>query len=121
MLRFILDEHLRGPLWSAIARHNTLGGLPIDATRVGDSPDLPLGTDDASLLLWAEREGRILLTEDVHTMPGHLAQHVQSGRHSPGVFVISVGFSIKEIVEHLELVAHAGAPQVYQDTITYVP
>ena len=121
MLRFLLDEHLRGPLWLGIVRHNALGGLPIDAARVGDAPDLPLGSDDAAILLWAEREGRILLTEDVHTMPGHLARHTQSGRHSPGVFVIGIGCSIKEIVSHLELVAHAGEARDYEDTIVYVP
>ena len=121
MLRFLLDEHLRGPLWSAILRHNAMGGLPIDAARVGDPPDLPLGIDDPAILLWAEREGRILLTEDVHSMPGHLGQHLQSGRHSPGVFVISVGCSIKQIVVCLELVAHAGEAGDYENTITYVP
>jgi len=71
MLRFLLDEHLRGPLWLAILRHNAQGGLPIDGARGGDASDLPLGSDDATIFLWAEREGRILLTEDVHTMPGH--------------------------------------------------
>jgi hypothetical protein len=121
MLRFVLDEHLRGPLWSAIVRHNALGGLPIDATRVGDPPDLPLGIDDPALLRWADREGRILLTEDVHTMPDHLRDHLQSGQTSPGVFIISVGFSIKEIVEHLELVAHAGDAGDFGNGIWYVP
>jgi hypothetical protein len=121
MLRFLLDEHLRGPLWLAIMRHNAQGGLPIDAARVGDAPDLPLGSDDALILLWAEREGRILLTEDVHTMPIHLANHLHAGHHSPGIFVISGGYSIKEIVGFLELVAHAGDPNEYRDTITYVP
>ena len=28
-LQFLLDEHLRGPLWLAILRHNTVGGLPV--------------------------------------------------------------------------------------------
>jgi hypothetical protein len=91
MLRFLKGEHLRGPLWLAILRHNAQGGLPIDAVRVGDPPDLPLGSDDPTILLRAGREGRILLTEDVHTMPGYLAQHLRAGQHVPGVFVISVG------------------------------
>jgi hypothetical protein len=51
-------------------------------------------------------------------MPWHLAQHLQSGHHSSGKFVISTGFSIKKILEELELVAHAGDPTHYQDTIT---
>ena len=121
MLRFLLDEHLRGPLWTAILRHNAQGGLPIDAVRVGDMPVLPLGADDAAILLWAEREGRILLTEDVHTMPGHLTAHLQAGQHSPGVFIVSVGCSIGQLVSNLELVAHAGNSADYADTITYVP
>ena len=98
MLPFLLDEHLRGPLWLGILRHNAKGGLPIDAVRVGDSPDLPLGSGDPAILLWAEGEGRILLTEDVHTMPGHLAKHVQGGHHLPGVFVISTGSSIGQLI-----------------------
>jgi hypothetical protein len=121
MLSFLLDEHLRGPLWLAILRHNTQGGLTIDAVRVGDPPDLPLGSADLAILAWAERAGRILLTEDVHTMPGYLAQHLQKGHRSPGVFVIGAGCSIGQLVAHLELVAHAGEPADYADTLVYVP
>jgi hypothetical protein len=121
VLRFLLDEHLRGVLWLAILRHNAQGGLPIDAVRVGDPVDLPLGSPDPEILLWAEREGRILLTLDVNTIPGFLVQHVQAGHHSPGVFVIGVGCSIAHLVNHLELVAHAGNPADYENTITYVP
>jgi len=72
-------------------------------------------------LLWAAREGRILITEDVHTMPGHLTNHLQAGHHSPGVFVISVGYSIGQLVSHLELVVHAGDSADYQNTITHIP
>jgi hypothetical protein len=121
VLRFLLDEHLRGVLWLAIQRHNARGGLPIDAVRVGDPPDLPLGSADPTILLWAEREGRILLTQDVNTMPGFLAQHLQAGHHSPGVFMISVGCSIAQLVGHLELVSHAGSPADYENAVTYVP
>ena len=121
MLRFLLDEHLRGPLWLGIVRHNLQGGLPIDAVCVGDSADLPLGSDDALILLWAAREGRILLTEDAHTMPAYLAQHLHAGHHSPGIFMLRTGCSIGLLVSHLELVAHAGEHSDYEDTITYAP
>src|SRR5262249_7068347 len=93
-LRFLLDEHLRGPLWRAIPRHIALGGLTLDVVRVGDPPDLPLGSDDPDILLWAERQERILITEDVHTMPGFLAKHLQAGHRSPGVFVIDLSGSL---------------------------
>jgi hypothetical protein len=81
-LRFVVDEHLRVRLPAAIMRHNLAGGLPIDAVQVGDPPDLPRGTLDPDLLRWAEREGRILITRDVHPMPQHLADHLAAGRSS---------------------------------------
>ena len=121
MLRFLLDEHLRGPLWLAIQRHNLLGDLRIDAVRVGDEPDLPLGIDDAQLLAWAERQDRILVTEDKHTMPGHLANHLKVGQTSPGVFMLRASCTLREVLAWLELVAHAGEPLDYANRITFVP
>lgn len=120
-LAFLLDEHLRGPLWNAIQRHNLSSPFRLDVERVGDSADLPLGSDDAVVLRWAEREGRILVTEDKHTMPGHLRRHVDAGHQSPGVFVVRTGLSCADIVESLVLVAHAGDADDYCDTVTYVP
>lgn len=108
-------------LWAAILRHNASGRLPIDAVRVGDPPDLPLGSDDPTILVWAESHGRILLTLDSNTMPTHLANHLQIGHASPGVFIISAGYSIAQIVDTLELVAHAAIADDYRDTITYIP
>jgi hypothetical protein len=50
-LGFVLDEHLRGPLWDAIQAHNAKPRAePILAFRVGDLPDLPLGMDDPEIL-----------------------------------------------------------------------
>src|SRR5262245_26050624 len=88
-IAFVLDEHLRGkPIWQAIRRHNQAGGLPINATRVGDPGDLPLGSSDADILVWAERAGTIILTEDYQTFPAELVVHLLAGRSSPGLFVI---------------------------------
>jgi len=57
-LGFVLDEHLRGALWDAIQAHNAKPGAePILVFRVGDSPDLRLGTDDPDILQWAEQKG----------------------------------------------------------------
>jgi hypothetical protein len=61
-LTFLLDENLRGPLWQAILQNNLRGGAWLDVVRVGDPPDLPLAADDAAILAWAQREGRILVT-----------------------------------------------------------
>lgn len=79
-LRFVCDEHLRGRLPLAVERHNQASPHAIDLVAVGDPSDLPLGTRDPDLLQWAERAGRILITRDVSTMPGHLAAHLLAGR-----------------------------------------
>lgn len=84
-------------------------------------PDLPLGSGDAAVLAWAEREGRILVTEDKHTMAKHLAVHLQAGGHSPGVFMVRPGLSISQLVVFLELAAHAGTPGEFENVITFIP
>ena len=100
-LTFVLDENARGPLWKAIQTHNQGGIHPLDAVRVGDRPDLPLQASDPYILAWAEQTGRILLTYDESSMPGHWLDHLQAGGHSPGVFIIREKVPLREIVEHL--------------------
>ena len=67
-LAYVLDEHLRGSLWPAILQHNRTSPHLIDATRVGDPSDLALGSSDPEILLWAERNGRILVSLDRKTL-----------------------------------------------------
>src|SRR3954454_3099628 len=85
-LCFLLDEQSRGPLWQAIQRHNALGLDVLDVLRVGDAPAPPLGTPDPDLLLWCEANGRVFISEDRKTMPGHLAAHILAGNHVAGSF-----------------------------------
>jgi hypothetical protein len=120
-LRYGLDEHLRGPLWGAIQQHNAAGVDPLDVVRVGDPPDLPLGTVDPDLLLWAEREGRILVSLDKKSLPGHLANHLQAGHHSPGIFIIRQRATLPRVVAYLARVASTSDPLAWQDHITYIP
>jgi hypothetical protein len=120
-LSFVLDEHLRGPLWQAILRNDLRGGEVLDVVRVGDPPDLPLGSQDPEILLWAEREGRILVTEDRHTIFTHLRNHLAAGHHSPEILVVRPGQPLRILVERLELVGHAGDPADVADGITYIP
>ena len=72
-LKFLIAEHLRGVLWRALGRHNSAGLELLDAIRVGDAPDLPLGSHDPEILFWAEREGRLLISRDASSLFGHLS------------------------------------------------
>lgn len=119
--RYLMDEHLRGHLWDAITNYNAKpGNLPIIAVRVGDPPDLPLGTDDLSILRWAEREACILVSCDRTTMTAFFREHLQAGGHSPGLFILATRFSIPQAIEFLVLAAHVAEPWEWQDQINYI-
>jgi hypothetical protein len=120
-LRYVLDEQLRGPLWAALRQHNASGSYSVDVVRVGDPPDLPLGSNDPAILIWAEREGRIVVTEDRKTMRTHLANHVQAGHHSPGVCLLPPGRSLPNLVFSLVLAAYASDPAEWLDQERYLP
>jgi hypothetical protein len=120
-LAYVLDEHLRGILSRAIQQHNAGSAYTIDAVQVGDPIDLPLGSLDPDILLWAEREGRVLVTLDQGTMLSYLAAHLQAGHHCPGIFLIRPGATIPQIVDSLVLAAHAGDPTILRDSYEYIP
>ena len=84
-IRFLLDENLRGPLWQAILRRNLSSEMSLDVVRIGDAAEIPLGADDPAIIAWAERDSRLLVTEDTRTIPLHLRRHLAAGSHSPGL------------------------------------
>ncbi len=79
-LRFLLDEHLRGPLWHAIQRHNLSSSDSLDVVRVGDPADLPLGSDDPTILAWAERFGPDYRRLFYHFGVNHVSHVSKRGR-----------------------------------------
>ena len=88
--RFLCDECQTTALLAAL-RQLAPG---IDVTRIGDPGAPPLGTKDPALLIAAETLGRVLITNDRRTMPGHLTSHFASGRHTAGVILLRDGFLI---------------------------
>lgn len=121
-LRFVLDEHLRGGgLWRIIRQHNAQGIDRLDVVRVGDPPDLPCGTLDPNLLIWAEREGRIVLSLDYGSLPGHLVHHLQQGRSSPGILFVRPPASLSAVLTDLVITAHAGNAADFQDALRFIP
>jgi predicted nuclease of predicted toxin-antitoxin system len=119
-LAFLLDENLRGPLWRAIEMHNRRGSLPLDAIRVGDVGELPLGAPDAEVLAWADRANRILVSHDCSTLPEELVQRLARGEHCPGILLLRRSTRISAIVQFLVLAAYASGPEEWADRIEYV-
>ncbi len=105
----------------ALQKHNSGRIEPVDVIRVGDLPNLPFGIDDPSLLLWAEREQRVLVTRDEHTMPVHLTSHLKAGHHAPGIFAIHRRSHFGQVVAFLVYAAYASSPTEWKDSIESIP
>ena len=119
-LTYLLDEHVRGLLWRHVQRHNALGHPWVDAARVGDSSDLPLGTLDPEIIAWAEREQRILVSRDKSSLATHLREHLLAGRHSPGIFLLR-DVALPRIIEFLACAAHASEVAEWMDRVVFIP
>jgi hypothetical protein len=120
-IRFLFDENVDDRLRLAVLRHNARGVDPIDAVQVGEPPDLPRQSDDPDILIWAEREGRILVSYDLSTLLNFLSDHLQAGHHSPGIFLIRHGSTLREVVDFLVLATYASEPWEWENRCQFIP
>jgi predicted nuclease of predicted toxin-antitoxin system len=115
--RFLLDEHIN----PAIQRQLQRLSLDIDVRCVGQ-PDAPRkGTSDALLLVWAETNEFILVSEDRRTLPSCLAEHIESGRHCFGVLWLRPRTAIGTIVEELYLIWQTCSKDEFLDRGVFIP
>lgn len=81
--KFAIDADLDNDIWRGLLRRNP----EVDIVRV---QDVGLRTaDDPTILEWAAKEGRILLTHDVNTMTTQAYTRIEQGLGMPGIFVVS--------------------------------
>lgn len=88
---------------------------------IGDPNTPPKGTLDPDILLWCEKYGFILVTNNRSSMPVHLAEHLAQGHHIPGIFQLNPGMNVGETLEELVLAALASLEGEYGDRISYLP
>jgi len=72
-LRYLIDENLRGPFWTAMVQANSERALPIEIACVGEYGVPRLASLDTDILIWAEQQGYVVVSGDLKTMPGTLA------------------------------------------------
>jgi|HubBroStandDraft_6_1064221.scaffolds.fasta_scaffold1003661_1 hypothetical protein len=93
----LLDEHY--PAWWPGA---ITAAVPWLALRWIGGPDAPpLGTKDPQILEWLEANQFILVTDNRSTMPGHLADFNDRGRHVLGIFIALKGFDVRVLCASL--------------------
>jgi len=89
-LKYLLDENVNLTYQTEFLRRNP--NLVIFA--VGDADAPPKGTLDPEIMCWCEENNFILVTNNRKSMPVHLTDHIEQGRHVPGIFLLNPKLSI---------------------------
>ena len=76
--------------------------------------------DDPDVLALAAREGRVLVSHDRRTMPGHFRAFLLT-QESPGLIIVSRRLSIGRAAEYLQLLWAASEAEEYRNIIYDLP
>ena len=79
-----------------------------------------IGLNDQEVLALAAREGRVLVSHDLRTMPAHFGRFVESNRSS-GVILMPQHLPIGLCAEQLVLVWSATEAEEWVNRICYLP
>jgi Domain of unknown function (DUF5615) len=115
MIRFAADENFNGLLLRGLL----LRKPDLDIVRVQDSE--VAGADDASVLDWAARNGRILLTHDVKTITKFAYERIVAGLAMPGVIEVDDRAPFAVLIDHLLMAAEASTPANWDNKLDYFP
>src|SRR5689334_1996292 len=97
MIRLLVDENISGNIMRAILRQNPNA----DIIRVQDTEVFE--KSEPEVLEWAAKEGRILLTHDVQTIPKYAGERLISGQSMPSIIVARQELPIGQVIEELSL------------------
>lgn len=117
MLHYLLDEHIPKALLQVLRQRDP----QLVVWRIGQPGAPALETLDPEILLWGEAHDFVLVTNNRASMPGHLAAHLASDRHVPGIFIINLAHSLTTIAEQLGLAASFSLVGEYQGQVRFLP
>lgn len=114
-VRLVTDEQIARKLLVGLRRIVE----DVDVVRV---QDVGLRTfDDPTILAWAADAGRVLVTQDIRTMPDFAHQRVAARLPMPGIFVLPTMMPIGAAIDELALIVEASDPSEWVDRVVYLP
>jgi hypothetical protein len=113
-VRFQADASLNSHIVAGLKRREPT----IDFQTAGDA--LLEGLPDPQVLVIAAREGRVLVTSDVATMPAHFG-HFVAQQESPGVIVAPQDLTIADVIEDLLLIWATSEAEEWINVMQYLP
>ena len=115
MLRLAADENFNNDIIRGLLRRRS----DLDLVRIQDAG--LSGADDPTVLAWAAREGRVLLTHDVRTLAGYAHARAAAGQAHPGVVEAGLAVPIGAAIEDLLLLAECSLPGEREGRVCYLP
>ncbi len=79
------------------------------------------GQPDQDILGWVASEGRLLVTQDVHTMTAEHSAFVQGGRASAGVMFILRDIPIGRAISDLALICGGSTAEDWANRTDFLP
>ena len=79
------------------------------------------GRPDREILAWAATEGRLLVTQDVHTMTAEHSEFLQGGNASAGVVFILRDVPIGRAISDLALIWGASTAEDWVSRTDFLP
>lgn len=76
---------------------------------------------DPEVLGRAATEGRILVSHDENSMPGHFAEFLRVGNHSAGLLMVQQGAPVRQVIESIVLIWIASDASEWVDQIVWLP
>lgn len=115
MLRLAADENLNNDVIRGLLRRKA----DLDIVRVQDAG--LSGADDPTVLDWAAKQGRVLLTNDVSTITRYAYERVQLGKPMPGVFEVSRGVPARVAIDDILLLVECSEEGEWEGQVRYLP
>jgi hypothetical protein len=115
MLKLACDENLNNNILRGLFRKRS----DLDIVRIQDAG--LIGADDPTVLEWAARENRVLLTHDVATITRYAYERLDEGHAMPGVFEIDPFAPMGQVIEDVLLLAEFSFEGEWEGQIAYIP
>jgi hypothetical protein len=113
--RFQADNDLRSSIRTGVLRQEpAIDFQSASAARLDGVPDL-------EVLGFAAAQGRILVSHDENSMPGHFRDFLGNGRRSPGVLMVPQETPTGRVIESILLIWIASEASEWMDRIVWLP
>jgi hypothetical protein len=77
--------------------------------------------EDPEVVAAAARQGRIVVSHDVNTMPEHFWRFLATHRHSPGLFLLPQTIPVAQAIEELVLIWAVSDAAEWEDRVVWLP